>query len=109
MIRTASPELELEDWKTIAKALIDSGGGVLAVTAPDRLLHGVATYEIVENPWFGQILKVGTLAAFELVSGAPVRTLLTATLRHLSDAMGCAATVKASHSLPSSRKAEVAI
>lgn len=93
LVRTASPRLRLDGWRALAEALIDRGGGVLAVAAPDRALHGVATYEMIEKPRFGRMLHVDTLVTFELSGRAPARAILVAALRQLSQALGCSGTL----------------
>lgn len=93
LVRMASPQLELDGWQEFGEALIDRGGGVLAVAAPDQALHGVATYEALDKATFGRILHVDTLIAFELTGRAPVRKVLVGALRQVARALGCSVTV----------------
>ena len=93
LVRSASPHLDLPGWQALAEALIDRGGGVLAVSAPDRAVHGVATYEAVDKATFGRILHIDTLVTFELSGRAPARGVLVRALRQLAEAMGCSGTV----------------
>jgi hypothetical protein len=103
LVRASSPELQLEGWQTFAEALIDRGGGVLAVAAPDQALHGVATYEPIEKPRFGRMLHVDTLVIFELSGSAPTRKVLVGALRQVAAALGCSETVISASKRPRRR------
>ena len=103
LVRTYSPQLELDGWQAFAEALIDRGGGVLAVAAPDRALHGIATYEALEQATFGRILHVDTLVTFELSGRAPARKVLVGALRHVAEALGCTTTVISAPKRPKPR------
>lgn len=104
LVRTSSPELDLEGWRATAEALIDRGGGVLAVAAPDRALHGIATYEKIDKPSFGRVLHVDILVTFELSGRAPVRQTLVQALRQLSAALDCSETLISPSRRPRPRK-----
>lgn len=104
LVRASSPELQLYGWQAFAEALIDRGGGVLAAAAPDRTLHGIATYEAIDKPTFGRVLHVDTLVTFELSSRAPTRKLLVSALGRLSAALACSATVISAPRRPRPRK-----
>ena len=93
LVRATSPQLQLDGWQLFAEALMDRGGGVLAVAATDRALHGVATYETIEKPRFGRVLHVDVLVTFELTRRAPARAALMNALTQLSAALGCSGTV----------------
>ena len=93
LVRTSCPQLKPDRWQALAEALIDRGGGVLGVAAPDRALHGVATYETIDKPRFGRVLQVDTLVTFELTRRAPARQALVGALKQISDERGCTATL----------------
>lgn len=93
LVRASPQQLDLPGWQAFAEALIDRGGGVLAVSACDQALHGVATYEIVDRPNFGRVLHVDTLVAFELTGRARMRGVLLGAVKQLSSALGCSETV----------------
>jgi hypothetical protein len=107
LVRTATPQLGLDAWRAAAESVIDRGGGVLAVTAADRALHGVATYEAIEKPSFGRVLHVETLVTFELRVRAPARRALIEALIQLSSALGCCEIVISAGKRPRSRGATV--
>lgn len=89
LVRTSSSYSQFERWQESAENLIDRGGKVLAVTALDGALHGVATYEAVEQAHFGRILQVDTFVTFELNGSAPVRSALMTQLRWASKVLDC--------------------
>ena len=89
LARTAHPELQLDGWKRLATDLRARGGGVLALAAPDDVLHGIATYEPMEKPRCGRILAVSTLVTFELNGRAPVEKLLRNALERLAEQLAC--------------------
>lgn len=91
LARTAHPQLHLDGWKRLAAELKSRGGGVLALAAPDDVLHGIATYEPVEKPRCGRVLSVDTLVTFELNSRAPVEKVLRQGLDRLARQLSCTA------------------
>ena len=103
LVRTSCPRLEPAGWQALAESLIDRGGGVLGVAAPDRALHGVATYETIEKPKFGRVLHVDTLVTFELSGRAPARAVLVGALRRISEERGCSATLISARKRPPPR------
>ncbi|WP_166039014.1 hypothetical protein [Sphingosinicella sp. YJ22] len=88
LIRAAA-RVSLERWKTFARQLIASGGGILAVGADDGCLHGVASFREVGSLRFERSLQVDILVAFELSRMAPVRRALCAGLEGIAREMGC--------------------
>ncbi len=88
LIRSAA-RVSLERWKTFARQLIASGGGILAVEANDGCLHGVAAFRQVGSLRFERSLQVDILVAFELSRMAPVRRTLCAGLEEIAREMGC--------------------
>lgn len=76
-------------WISEGAALIERGGGILVARAPDRTIHGVATYEVARKALLGRVLAVDTLIAFELSRRAPVRHALCDGLELLASAFDC--------------------
>ena len=104
LIRSAT-RVSLERWKEFGKELLDGCGGVLAVTAPDDCVHGVAVYRPVGNLRHQQTLDVEVLVAFELRGDDRVRTLLCHELERIALDLKCSAvnfTVNAKTAEPSS-------
>jgi hypothetical protein len=93
LIRTAAPELGPDGWQSLGEALIQRGGGVIAVAAEGGGYLGVATYEPVDKPRSGRVLQVDRLVAFELTRRAPIRRILCEELEELAPQLGCTATV----------------
>lgn len=91
LVRATRSPPDLERWLLLARALMSRGGGVLAVSAEDGLIHGIATYEPVHKPEVGQVLEVRTLATFELSRRARVRRILCQALDQLARSTGCVA------------------
>lgn len=78
-----------ERWEAFGRQLADQGGGVLAVRAEDRSVHGVAAYLPVASLKHGNALRVEAIAAFELSHVSLVRNALSAALDDLARKMGC--------------------
>jgi hypothetical protein len=78
-----------ERWEAFGRQLADQGGGVLAVRAEDRSVHGVAAYLPVASLKHGSALRVEAIAAFELGHVSLVRNALSAALDDLARNMGC--------------------
>ncbi len=89
LVRTVEPDLQLDSWNELGEALIDRGGGVIGLESPDRTLHGLATYEIVERALFGSMLNVATFVTFELTGRGHARQALLKALHELAEALGC--------------------
>lgn len=88
LIRSAA-RVSLDRWKTFARQLIASGGGILAVEADGGCLHGVAAFRQVGSLRFERSLQIEILVAFELSRMAPVRRTLCAGLEDIAREMGC--------------------
>lgn len=83
--------ITLEQWEQFGHRLIREGGGVLAVRAEDRQVHGVAAYLPVSSLKHGVVLRVESIATFELSHASPVRSCLFAALEELAAELGCGA------------------
>lgn len=91
LVRSVAPRATLERWESFARGLLDRGGGVVAVTAENGGILGLATYEAADKLRLGKVLQVETLVAFELTRRAPVRRALCDALDRLAPVLGCAA------------------
>ena len=76
LVRTRPQFSSPSGWRRFANNLFERGGGIIAVSAEDGCVHGIATYEPVTKRDSGRILKVEILVAFELSRRAPVRQAL---------------------------------
>ena len=90
LIRTAIG-VSLDRWEEFGRALLGSGGGVLAVSAPDECIHGVAAYRPNQNLRHAQSLDVEVLVTFELAQEDLVRQALCRHLDRIAVEQGCAA------------------
>jgi hypothetical protein len=93
LVRTVEPALELGAWRKRGEALIDGRGGVIAAQCPNGIIHGLATYEVVERRAFGSVLEVATLVTFDLTRHGYARHALLDQLHRIRRALGCAAAV----------------
>lgn len=89
LVRLAQPELDGEGWQQQARSLRSRGGGVLGLNVENGALMGVTTYEPVEMPRFGLVLRVGLLVTAEVSRKAPLRAVLMDDLRELAATLGC--------------------
>lgn len=89
IVRICGPQTNPLWWVNDAKQLIERGGGVLAARALDHIVHGIATFEPLDDRYRGRILAVQELLSFELSEAAPVRRALCDALDDLSLALGC--------------------
>jgi len=89
VVRMSHAHANSDWWISEGTGLIDRGGGVLAVRAPDGSIHGVATYEVTRKALLGRVLTVDTLIAFELSHRAPARQALCDALELLASAFDC--------------------
>jgi len=108
LVRSAT-RVSLERWEEFGKELLGGRGGVLAVTAPDDCVHGMAAYRPVENLRHQQSLDVEVIVAFELRGDDRVRELLCRELERIAVDLNCSAvnfTVNARTAEPSSRARE---
>ncbi|MCL6740690.1 hypothetical protein LZ518_06030 [Sphingomonas sp. RB56-2] len=78
-----------ERWEAFCRQLAKQGGGVLAVLAEDRRVHGVAAYLPVASLRHGSALRVEAIAAFELSHVSLVRNVLSGALNELAREKGC--------------------
>lgn len=88
LVRSAT-RVSQERWEEFGRELIAGGGGVLAVTAPDGCIHGVAAFRPRHNLRHRQSLDVEVFVAFELGSDHRVRERLYAALERLGENLGC--------------------
>lgn len=84
-----SARVSPEEWEKFGRKLADQGGGVLAVRAEDRQVHGVAAYLPVASLKHGKALRVEAIAAFELGHVSLVRNALSTALDRLAEEKGC--------------------
>ena len=105
LIRTAT-RVSQERWEEFGRELLEGGGGVLAVTAADKCLHGVAAYRPSRNLRHEQSLEVEVIVAFDLHGDDRVRTALCRELDRIAAKLHCSAvnfTVAAKSAEPRSR------
>jgi hypothetical protein len=108
LIRSAT-RVSLERWQGFGRELLAGDGGVLAVTAPDNCVHGVAAYRPVGNLRHQKTLDVEVIVAFELRGDDRVREMLCRELERIAVDLNCSAvnlTVNARTAEPSSRARE---
>jgi hypothetical protein len=89
LVRSKSQISSLSEWKRFAHDLFERGGGVIAVSAEDECLHGIATYEPIRTKDSGSVLQVDTMIAFELSRNAPVRSALCDALTGFARLFDC--------------------
>lgn len=105
LIRSAT-RVNLDRWEEFGRELLDAGGGVLAVIAPDDCIHGVAAYRPNRTLRHEQSLDVEVIVTFELGPDDLVRQALCRDLERIALELGCAAvnfTVAAKNAEPASR------
>lgn len=105
LIRTAT-HVSQERWQEFGRELLESGGGVLAVTAADNCLHGISAYRPNRNLRHEQCLDVEVIVAFDLSGDDRVRQALCRELDRIAADLQCSAvnfTVAAKSAEPSSR------
>ena len=76
LVRSKSRITSLSGWNRFAHDLFERSGGIIAVSAEDGCLHGIATYEPILKRNSGRVLHVEIMVAFELSRRAPVRHAL---------------------------------
>jgi hypothetical protein len=104
LIRAAT-RVSLDRWQDFGRALLRDGGGVLAITADDECVHGVAAYRPGPNLRHEQSLDVEVIVAFELRGEDLVRKRLCRELETIAVERGCATlnfTVDAKNAEPAS-------
>ena len=105
LVRTAT-RVSLERWEEFGRELLEGGGGVLAVTAADKCLHGVSAYRPSRNLRHEQSLDVKLIVAFDLRGDDRVREALCRELDRIAAKLRCSAinfTVAAKNAEPESR------
>ena len=88
LIRSAT-RVNQQRWEEFGRELIESGGGVLAVSSPDGCLHGVAAFRPTPNLRHEQSLEVEVIVAFELQGDDRVREQLCSRLEQVAEAYRC--------------------
>jgi hypothetical protein len=104
LIRSAT-RVSLERWDEFGRELLAGGGGVLAVMAPDRCVHGAAAYRPCRNLRHEMSLDVEVIVAFDLRGDDRVRAALCRELEQIAARLRCTAvnfTVAAKSAEPSS-------
>ena len=105
LIRSAT-RVSLSRWEEFGADLVRAGGGVLAVSAPDSCVHGVAAYRPGPKLRHESCLDVEVIVAFELRGNDLVRKTLCRELERIAVEQGCATlnfTVDAKNAGASSR------
>lgn len=90
LVRTAT-RVSQERWEEFGRELLEGGGGVLAVTAADKCLHGVAAYRPNRNLRHEQSLEVEVIVAFDLRGDDRVRQALCQELDRMAAELHCSA------------------
>jgi hypothetical protein len=88
LIRSAT-RVSQQRWEEFGRELICGGGGVLAVTAPDGCIHGVAAFRPSPSLRHQQSLDVEVIVAFELSGDDRVREQLCSTLEQVAATHRC--------------------
>lgn len=88
LIRSAT-RVSQERWEVFGRELIRNGGGVLAVTAPDGCIHGIAAFRPGLTLRHEQSLDVEVIVAFELQGDDRVRDQLCKTLERVAARHRC--------------------
>lgn len=81
--------VDVAQWESFCRHLASQGGGVLAVRAEDKRVHGVAAYLPVANLKHGSALRVEAIAAFEFGHAAVIRTALSEALDDVARRKDC--------------------
>lgn len=87
----AATRVSQERWEEFGRELLEGGGGVLAVTAADKCLHGVAAYRPNRNLRHEQSLEVEVIVAFDLRGDDRVRQALCQELDRMAAELHCSA------------------
>ena len=105
LIRSAT-RVSLERWTEFGQDLLEAGGGILAVTAPDGCVHGVAAYRPRRDLRHEQSLDVEVIVDFDLSGDDRIREALCSELERIAAERGCNAvnfTVSGRSAEPASR------
>ncbi len=79
----------LERWMEFGIELLRTGGGVLAVKAPDHCIHGVAAYRPGRDLRHKESLDVDVFVAFDLRGDDSIRNALCSELDRIATELGC--------------------
>ena len=90
LIRSAT-RVTLEKWEQFGRELLAGGGGVLAVMAPDKCIHGAAAYRPSRNLRHERTLEVEVIVAFDLRGDDRVREQLCMALERIATSLRCTA------------------
>lgn len=85
----AATRVSLKRWEEFGRELLAGGGGVLALTAPDKCIHGAAAYRPGRNLRHEQSLDVEVIVAFDLRGDDRVRETLCRELERIAARLGC--------------------
>lgn len=85
----AAARVTADQWESYAQRLLEEGGGILAVTAEDNRLHGLAAYRELDSLRHGPSLQVDVVIALELGGPGPVRQALCRALEDVARSQGC--------------------
>lgn len=85
LVRMAVPGIDERRWSAHCHQMIRLGGGVLAASAEEGALHGVASWRPEEDLRLGRVLRVEMMVALELSDANPVRTALCDALEALCE------------------------
>ena len=95
-IDRALPLLRLTDagkspqqWRDQAAAAMKDGGGMIAISAEDGLVHGLALFHPPRASPLGNVLQVDELIAIEISRKAPVRRMLLKALSQMAARLDC--------------------
>lgn len=105
LIRSAT-RVSLKRWTEFGRELLLADGGILAVTAPDGCVHGVAAYRPRRDLRHEQCLDVEVIVAFDLRGDDRVRKALCVELECIAADRGCHAvnfTMSGKNAEPESR------
>lgn len=89
LARSNSRFSSVSGWNRFAHDLFERSGGIIAVSAEDGCLHGIATYEPITTKGSGRVLHVEIMVAFELSRRAPVKHALCDALLCFARLFGC--------------------
>ena len=88
LIRSAT-RASLDRWEAFARDLFLGGGGVLAIEAPDKCIHGIAAFRPNRHLRHELALDVEILIAFDLGGDNQVRETLYWELERIAANLHC--------------------
>jgi hypothetical protein len=89
LVQIAAPGVELERWLEFVCRQVQSGGGLIGISAADSSLHGLAAFRPDFCLRYGMTLRVELIVTLELSRSAPVRAALCEALEVIAGARGC--------------------